>query len=78
MAGKKWPKHLPHLNNFMQREYNSSDILIETDDNMIIGISLKKKIPNSSDPYLVNTTMDKFFDDILSLPLLFIVKPNEG
>lgn len=66
MAGKKWPKHLAHLNNFMQREYNSSDILIETDDNMIIGISLKKKIPNSSDPYLVNTTMDKFFDDILS------------
>ena len=59
MAGKKWPKHLAHLNNFMQREYNSSDILIETDDNMIIGISLKKKIPNSNDPYLVNTTMDK-------------------
>lgn len=66
MAGKKWPKHLAHLNDFMQREYNSSDILIETVDNMILGISLKKKIPNSSDPYLVNTTMDKFFDDILS------------
>ncbi len=66
MAGKKWPKHLAHLNNFMQREYNSSDILIETVDSTIIGISLKKKIPSSNDPYLVNTTMDKFFDDILS------------
>jgi hypothetical protein len=66
MAGKKWPSHLSHLNDFTQREYNSSDILIETTDELILGVSLKKKIPNSGDPYLVNTTMDKFFDGILS------------